>query len=210
MADQGNPKRRVEVIQKHAPDLGNAVTIGVAQQCDAVGILGLGTGKRLYKAGYDVLWTEDWRLRTVAFDHQHVAVRKHVERARMLESCGKRMDLQSVRHAWRVVTPRHRTRNPDRRQQILLHGRQHGIGADLASRIAAGIVAACKSESGDNESESSGDTLLICRADQFEGEIHERAPRRRVVRVQLVGTVDNSRMATTMADSVRPGGTTAV
>src|SRR5580700_12056678 len=125
----------------------------------------------------------------------------------MRKSGGQRVDLQSLRYLRGVIPPGHRLRDPDRRQQILLQGRQYRIGPDLCSRIAAGIVTARKSETCDTDSKDSG------KARQFRAidlaAVHERAPRPRV-RVQPAVTEYTSRMATTIAESVTPIGTTAV
>ena len=45
VTNQGDAEWRVEMIQKHGSYFGNAVTISVAQQRDAVCVLCLGTGK---------------------------------------------------------------------------------------------------------------------------------------------------------------------
>jgi hypothetical protein len=114
--DQSNAKWRVEVVQENGSDLGNAVAVGVAQQRDPVGIGRLCAREPLDPAGDDVLRPEYWRLRTVALDHQNIAVRKDVERAWMLEACRKCLRLETVRHLRLVVTPWFRSRNLDRRK----------------------------------------------------------------------------------------------
>jgi hypothetical protein len=98
VTDQGDAERRVEMVQKRGSQLGDAVTIGVAQQCDPVCVLGLSAGERLHPAGDDVLGPVNRRFRTVALDYQHVSIGKDVERPRMLKAGSQCMDLQSLRH----------------------------------------------------------------------------------------------------------------
>src|ERR1700722_8125245 len=70
VANQGDAKGRVEMVQKHGTKLGSTVAIGIAQQRDAVFVLCLGAGERLYPAGDDVLGPVYRRFRTIALDHQ--------------------------------------------------------------------------------------------------------------------------------------------
>src|SRR5437660_10580245 len=86
VADQGHAERRVEMVQEHGSQLGDAVAIGVAQQRNAVCVLGLGSGEPLYPASDDVLGPVNRRLWTVALNHQHVSIWENVEGPRMLKA----------------------------------------------------------------------------------------------------------------------------
>src|SRR3979490_1701990 len=74
IADQRDAERRIEVVQEHGPYIWNAITLGVAQQRDAVSALALGAGEPLYPASDQVLGAVDRRFRTIALNHQHVAI----------------------------------------------------------------------------------------------------------------------------------------
>src|SRR5437879_13547771 len=60
VANQGDAKRRVEVVQKDGAQVGNAIAIGIAYERDAVGILCFGAGEPLYPAGDNVLRPVSW------------------------------------------------------------------------------------------------------------------------------------------------------
>src|SRR5258708_12461386 len=74
MANQRDAEGRIEVIQQDRSYFRNAVTVGVAQQRNAVSALGLGAGEPLDPAGDDVLGAADRRWRTVALTPSPVAV----------------------------------------------------------------------------------------------------------------------------------------
>src|ERR1700688_3947149 len=138
VADQGDAKGRVEMVQKHGSHLGYPVAIAVADQRDAIGILCFRAGEPLHPAGDNVLRAENRRLRTIALDHQYVPVGQHVERSWMLKSVSQCTDLQSLRNLRRFISPCDRFCDPYRWQQILLQRRQHGIGAYLLPWIEIG------------------------------------------------------------------------
>src|ERR1700746_3666866 len=69
IADQRDAERRIELVQEDGSYIGNAVTLGVAQQRDAVSALGCGAGEPRYPGGDYVLGTVDRRFRTIAFNH---------------------------------------------------------------------------------------------------------------------------------------------
>src|SRR5260370_26184433 len=69
MANQSDAKGRIEVIQKHGSYVGNAITLGVAQQRDAVSALALCACEPLYPASDQVLGAVDRRFRPLALHH---------------------------------------------------------------------------------------------------------------------------------------------
>src|SRR5690348_5242379 len=69
IANQSDAKGRIEMVQEDGPYVGNAVTIRIAQQRDAVSALAFGAGKPLYPAGDQILGTMDRRFRAIALDH---------------------------------------------------------------------------------------------------------------------------------------------
>ena len=159
VANQGDAKRRLEVIQKHGAQLGNAIAIGIAYQRDAIGVLCFGAGEPLHPAGDDILGPVNRRFWTIALDHQYVPVREDVKRARMLKAGRQGMDLQSLRHRGSfILSPSDRLCDPYRRHQILLELGQHGICADLHSRVAAIVVAAGERKRSDGDREKSETT----------------------------------------------------
>src|SRR5271154_6236574 len=103
VANQGDAKWRIEMVQKHGTKLGNAVAIGVAQQGDTVFVLRLGAGEPLHPAGNDVFWSVNWRLWTIALDDQHISIGENVQRPRMHKAGRQCMDLQSLRRRGSLV-----------------------------------------------------------------------------------------------------------
>ena len=120
MADQRDTKRRVEVIQENASHVGDAVTIGVAKQGDAVCVLCLGASKGLHPAGNDVLGSVNRCFRAIALDHQHVSIGQDVDGARMLEAGRQGMNLQPFRCGRSFVAPSHGFCDVNRWHQKLL------------------------------------------------------------------------------------------
>src|ERR1700736_1569262 len=113
----------------------------------------------------------------------------------------QRMDLQSPRHLWSFATPSDHFCDPNRRHQILLQLGQHGIGADLRSRVAAIIVAAGECQDGDGGRESGETARQLCRTGILEGVHHDYAPTRwRFARAEATQAV-KMRTATTSAES---------
>ena len=99
VADQRHAERRVQAFEEDASGLGDAVAVGVAQQRDAVGA----RRRRRRRASCtsfvhpapDALAVIRLRRR-VGFGHQHVAVRQHIDRARMIEPGRERVDGHAV------------------------------------------------------------------------------------------------------------------
>src|SRR5580704_19380024 len=85
LANQSDAKGRIEVVQEDGSLIESAIALGIAQQRDAVSALAFGAGEPLYPAGDQILGAVDRRFRTIALDHQHVPVGKHVERPWMLK-----------------------------------------------------------------------------------------------------------------------------
>ena len=100
--------------------------------------------------------------------------RQHWRIRTQCEAGGKRPDLEAVRHLRRVMTPWLGSRNPDRRNQVLMDGWQDGIGTDLSSRVATSIVTARQSECSDRGDDSSDARLGD--VNRFENAGHWRAP----------------------------------
>src|ERR1700756_5213833 len=119
----------------------------------------------------------------------------------------ERLDPQPGCRLRRVMAPRLGSRNSDRRDQILMYGRQDGTGADLFARVAADIVTASQSETG-NGGEDSRDTQLA-KVGRFEEMDHWRTPEVEWDRAQPAENV-SIRTTTTIAERARPVGTTAV
>ena len=77
----------------------------------------------------------------------------------MLKAGRQCLDLQSLRHGGSFVfSPSDRLCDSYRRHQILLQLGQHGMGADLHSRVAAVIVAASECKRSDSDREKSETT----------------------------------------------------
>src|SRR5258708_1791754 len=106
LADQSDAKGRIEVVQEDGSYIRNAISLRVAQQGDAVSALAFGAGEPLYPASDQILGAVDRRFRTIALDHQHVAVGKDVARPWMLQACGHCLNLPSLRPLWRFLSPR--------------------------------------------------------------------------------------------------------
>src|SRR5262249_16261645 len=112
-------------------------------------------GHRFDPVHHHILGTTDRpERRRLRFYYQHVAVRQHVERARVLQGSRYRFDLQSLCDGWcsAVFPPDHRG-DVDRRKQILLRLRQVRICANLRVGIKGLLTAPCKTHSGHQESE---------------------------------------------------------
>ena len=69
IAEQSDAERRIEVVQEDGSQIGNAITIAVAQQRDAVSALGCGAGEPRYPVSEDVLGPVDRRFRAITLDH---------------------------------------------------------------------------------------------------------------------------------------------
>src|ERR1700730_12505776 len=61
VANQGDAKGRIEVVQKYGSQLRSAISLRIAQQGNAVSALCLGAGEPLDPAGDDVLGAADRR-----------------------------------------------------------------------------------------------------------------------------------------------------
>ena len=120
VADQRHAERRMEVLQKNRPRLRGPIAILIAQQGDAVGALDAGAG-----ASHDMLHEPAAKPAhrfawAVGFRHQHVAVRQHIQPARMIETAGIRRDAEApARHRHAAVLPPRRRRDIQRRNQRL-------------------------------------------------------------------------------------------
>src|SRR5438270_3490048 len=76
VANQGDAEGRIKMVQKYGSDLGSAISIGAAQQRDAVSALGFGAGKPRHPGSDYILRPVDRCFRTIALHHQHVSVGK--------------------------------------------------------------------------------------------------------------------------------------
>ena len=118
------------MIEEHRPQ--GRLALAIAQERDPVAALRAGAGIALDHAHDVILGPIDRRLRAVAFDHQHIAVRQGEDRARMLEAGGERGDLKARRDGRLLpVMPSFRRRDMHGRQEIFLRLRQFGMRAIL-------------------------------------------------------------------------------
>ena len=124
VADQGHTEGRVEVIEEDALRLRLAVAVSVAQQRYAVARPGVPA-----RSDPGLNPAHDQILRAVdrigpglpRLDHQDVAVRENVDRARMLEAGRQRFGFQTVRDGGLfALLPADHPRKMHRRKQILL------------------------------------------------------------------------------------------
>ncbi len=153
VADQRHPERRMKMVEEHTLHLRLAVAIRVAQQRDAVACAGVAAGgcPRLHPFHDEVLWPLD-RLgpRRLGLDHQDVAIGERIERPRMLQAGGERIDLQAVRHLGLLaLLPSDHGGDVHRRHQILLERRQVRTPTDLCFRVRCRLLAAaCEAQPG--------------------------------------------------------------
>ena len=129
VADQHHAERRVQPLDEDAPGIGDAVAVGIAKQRDAVGARRAGAGPllRLFiDETLDALAViRLWR--GVGLGDQHIAVRQHVERARMVELFGEGIHRHAVLGLGLAVgRPANHRRNIDRWDPRILRRRQVG------------------------------------------------------------------------------------
>ncbi len=122
VADQSHAEGLVEAVEIDVARLGGAVAVAVAEQGDAVGAdaeRGGAAHRRHHRVIEDRM---DRLLLLQSLGRQHVAVRQHVEPARMLEAGGEGVDLQPRRRRRRAARlPAARGRH--------FQGRQHALRA---------------------------------------------------------------------------------
>jgi hypothetical protein len=139
-------ERRVQPREEYRACLRDAVAVSVAQQRDAVGALLPGAGdlhEDLHEEALDGLALLG-TLGRVRFGHQHVAVRQHVQPARMLEAAREGLHREPRRcDGLHALRPADRGRHVGRGNELALRRGNHGIGAHVgAGRQAGGAGAA--------------------------------------------------------------------
>src|SRR5690606_31385153 len=138
----------------------------------------------------------------VGFDHQYVAIGQRIRLARVDQAGCQRAYLKAGRDVRRLARfPADRLRDMHRRDEILMGGGQHGVGADLAVPIErrARIGAACECQK-----RGAGKCGMECRAHQRASPVSslcESAPAKAAVTI-IASTVS--------AESASPVGTTEV
>jgi hypothetical protein len=114
-----------------------------------------------------------WRFR---LDDEDVAVRQHVQRARMLQSLRERLDLEPGRDFRRLaILPADDRREMHRRKQVLLRRRQVRMRADLALDVESFVVVAGGERQRRDADQGKG---AQCATDGRHGALHGITPTR--------------------------------
>ena len=133
LADERHAERRVEVLQEDCARLRDSIAVGIAQQRDTVGAGDRSAGAAKHQPrdpAHDAALLLPPR-RGVGLRHQHVAVRQHIEPARMIEPGRQGVDRETLgrnRHA--AVGPADRRRDIDGRDHGLVRLRQGRVRPD--------------------------------------------------------------------------------
>ena len=130
VTDQRHAERLVQVFQERLLDFGHAIAIGVAQQSDPIRALphrGCPAHRRRHRVVEHVPHHGARHAR--GFRDQHIAVRQHLNPARMLKAAGERVDLQpGIRRRHLPWRPTLRRRHFQRRDHALRPSRRNRRG----------------------------------------------------------------------------------
>jgi hypothetical protein len=134
------------MLEKLASHFRLAVTVGIAQQRDAVAGLAFVPARcdHLLDPAHDQILRPFHRIGPwgFRFHHQNVAVGQHIDRARMRETRCQRFDLQSLGHGWPLAfLPSGNRCEMHWREEILARCRQDRVRTDLILGIDGLVVA---------------------------------------------------------------------
>ena len=197
LADERHAEGCVESGQEHGPQLRLAVPVGVPQQRDAVGAGHRPAGlllEPLEEPAPDPLVVLGPRGR-VGLGHEHVAVREHVQPARVVQASGERRHGRSLRgHRLARRGPAFRRDDVDQRDERRVRLRKRWLRPRAGgNRELRGRRAAKGAERRDRQHESR-DTSERGRAP---GSDHPRPPTRRGARIGPDGAIRSA--------AIRPG-----
>jgi acetoin utilization deacetylase AcuC-like enzyme len=165
--DLRHAEGRVEVFKEYATGFGNTVIVCIAQECNSVGALAAGAGGFLREAHEEALdATAVFFRRLVALGHQHVAVGKNIEPARMIEAGGEGGNRETLGPArFLTIRPADDGGDFDGRNQALLRLNQGWVRAHIGAVgqgrfFGAGIEREAEQRQGKNQNISEHGRIL--------------------------------------------------
>ena len=142
IAYERHPEGRIEPGQEWALDLGDPVAVAIAQERDAVGACRSCATRALLEEAHEP------RLETIAFlgprrrvglGDEDVAIRQHIEPARMIEILGEGRNLQATSGGGRSSGgPALRRRDVDGRDEGTLRLRELRVGTEARRVLLSG------------------------------------------------------------------------